>query len=177
LLDRVDVHAVLEEMRIARNTIIVDHFAKSSSSSSSSFRAVWTSTPTNGSSKLFHRWLVRGDHSQPETKQTGGTTDCVEHLNDIPLDCRRANLCRAPNRIHNNVWTHRLVRAFRAGNGDNALRDMEAARVRYTGVLRDVPPLPDCVFAQKRMREEPVREREAPKQALPKRVRAATSNS
>ena len=147
---------------MGRNTLVADHFNTSSSHDPSSFRVVWTGAPLDGSSKLFHRWLMVEE--APNAKQhcptgalpSSAVAACIEHVNDIPLDCRRANLRSAPDRVHNNIWTHRLVRTFRDGSLHATAQAMEAERVRYTGILSKLPPLPDCVFANKVRRDRPV---------------------
>ena len=134
----------MSEMHHGRNSIVVDAFQ--AGEDVSCFRARWANEPLQGGSRLFHRWVLRADDD-------GASSSCVEHLNDIPLDCRRANLRTSCNRVDNNQAPHRLAKALRDGRLLQVAEDMAKARAAYTDVVAKLPPLPESVFVAKRKRE------------------------
>jgi len=140
LIDRADIHIVLRELHHARNTICVDKCGRGADVSS--YRAMWSTRPSNGGSRLFHRWLLHRETS----RHRDSAASCVEHLNDVPLDCRRANLRASPNRAENSAAVHRLAAAFRAGRLYRVAAALQRARDRYLNVVVALRPLPDCVF-------------------------------
>ncbi|CAM9102230.1 unnamed protein product [Sphacelaria rigidula] len=79
----------------------------------------------------------------------------VEHLNDIALDCRESNL-RTSTTLHgNNLHMNRLKRAFWGEGVAGAARKVEEinrSQEPYWNIVRLLPPLPDFVFAFKRVK-------------------------
>jgi len=148
VFERVHLHRVLEEFRMGRNSLRVEAYA-SGRGDLSSFRARWNTKPMCGGSPLFHRWLLLPGANTSVYKG-------IEHLNDIALDCRAANLKVARNLVDNNNTTHRLSRAFREGEGEfeRCAKRLRAARDEYHVLVESCPPLPDCVFKAKRFSEE-----------------------
>mmetsp|Transcript_7622 Transcript_7622/g.23550 ORF Transcript_7622/g.23550 Transcript_7622/m.23550 type:complete len:350 (-) Transcript_7622:25-1074(-) len=178
VIDRSDVHRVVDELK-AGNTLYADAYVSRGVSETSEthwpFRAQWTSAPSTAKSTLFHRWLVLADG--------GEKVACVEHLNDIALDCRRENL-RAASTTRRNVQTqHRLKYGYWSGgpNGAGATAtDLKDAQDLYWTVVRLCPPLPDCVFAHKHFKKarntslQPAVASCADAERPPKRVKAAS---
>jgi len=148
VFDRHHLHRVLYELHWGRNSIRAEPCG-AKRGDSSSFRARWNTAPLGGGSPLFHRWLMLTD-SPPEKKRV------IEHVNDIPLDCREANLKGADNLLSNNQTTHRLVRAFRDGDAffEASVKRMREDRDQYHRLVEACPPLPDCVFKGKRLTKE-----------------------
>ncbi|CAM9951911.1 unnamed protein product, partial [Scytosiphon promiscuus] len=79
----------------------------------------------------------------------------VEHLNDIALDCRESNL-RTSTTLHgNNLHMNRLKRAFRDKGVVGTARkagEINRSQEPYWKIVRLLPPLPDFVFAFKRVK-------------------------
>lgn len=153
VFDRVHVHKVLAEFRRG-NTIHLNKYALHSSTSEGIFcfpyRAMWSAAPRNSCSRLFHRWLLLED------KNMQLTYVCVEHNNDLPLDCRGVNLKQAKTNTANNLHVHRLKHAYWKA-GINAVIE-EANRIndsqrKYWDIVHACPPLPDLVFTRKRKRQ------------------------
>lgn len=145
VFDRLHTHRVMNEMRIGRNTVCLNTFQRHGDLSS--YRAMWSEAPSNGGSKLFHRWLTIQDDG------TDKRVKCVEHANDIPLDCRNANLNLAHNHTGNNTATHRLSRAHRSGELTDIVASLTGKREQqYVRIVKASPPLPDCVFVGKSRR-------------------------
>jgi len=70
------------------------------------YRAMWSHEPQHGLSRLFHRWLLL-EHKELQEEFT-----CVEHDNDIPLDCREKNLRASRTSRLNSIHVHRLKHAY-----------------------------------------------------------------
>jgi hypothetical protein len=112
-------------------------------------RARWcrpTLTTAFSSTKatLFHRWLLSASR---------GTF--VEHLNDIALDCREANLKVSASLHSNNQQIHRLKHAVwshGSKGGHQLLQSISDSQQTYVTTMVALPRLPDCVFAFKRFK-------------------------
>ena len=149
VIDRCDVHSVINELKTG-NTLYADTYSsnniKSPSNTHWPYRAQWTKEPSFGlKSTQFHRWLL------------GLNAVCIEHLNDLALDCRRDNL-QAATTTHQNVQTqHRLKYAYWhagvSGTTQTAL-DLQESQKLYWNLVQQCPPLPDCVFACKRLKRK-----------------------
>ena len=154
LFDRADVHLVLAELR-AGNTLYAARYDAAGgaphaadSRSNWPYRAQWTKPPTTRApSRLFHRWLLFSDATE------AAACACVEHLNDLALDGRRANLRAAPDCRGNNRHHHRLKYAFwgaAAAGAAAAAHTMVEEQAEYWRMVDAAPPLPDVVFGHKR---------------------------
>ena len=154
LFDRMHAHRVIREMK-GGNTLYASPYVSGPNGSTITpqchpFRAQWTKNPVladgSRSSTLFHRWLRLRDGSDQE-KFT-----CVEHLNDLALDCREENLRPSTNTAVNNAYIHRIKYAFWRGGGAGAMaksREIMEEQAIYWETVRRCPPLPDSVFASK----------------------------
>ena len=96
LFDRSHIHRVCSELHSGNTLYAANHEGHYP------FRAQWFHAPDVGGMCLFHRWLLRLAVRGPLY---------VEHVNDIPLDCRQVNLRVASSLHANNLHTHRLGRA------------------------------------------------------------------
>ena len=115
------------------------------------FRAKWARKPAGSDTRLFHRWLLLPTAEQRRQHR------CVEHINDIALDCREENLRAAANCKNNNVHIGRLKYAYWQGGRSGVLRlvgSIQADQKQYWRAVHMCPPLPDCVFAHKRFRRQ-----------------------
>ena len=153
VFDRMHVHKVLVEFQRG-NSLHLSKYALHSSASKSSFcfphRAMWSKAPQNSCSRLFHRWLLL-DNPSLQSKYS-----CVEHDNDIPLDCRAVNLKRGKTNRANNLHIHRLKYAYWEAGAKAVTK--EADRInetqrKYWNIVHACPPLPDLVFTRKRKRQ------------------------
>jgi hypothetical protein len=146
VFDRFHIHRVLHEMVTGRNSLRVEVTQRKSALKSP--RCRWNENPSTGGSPLFHRWLLLD--KAIESKYI------VEHLNDIPLDCRERNLKLSQSLKDNNNPTHRLSRAFRNQDDgeefETVRKKMKMERGEYHDLIRSTPRLPDCVFSKKRLR-------------------------
>ena len=136
LFDRLQIHRVLYEMHVGRNSLQCER------NKSGSVRARWVSDPIGGGSRLFHRWLL----------QVNQSTMFVEHLNDIPLDCRNLNLTIDKGLTLNNQHTHRMGKVFKEDHDQKfevLLAMMKDEVQDYIWCINSAPLLSDCVFVRK----------------------------
>lgn len=151
VFDRKHIHRVIDELHNVRNSIYADRYDSISVLGQNyPVRAQWCKKPGSSQSTLFHRWLLGLTGSSDEHR-----FEYVEHLNDIALDCREINL-RTANTLHgNNLHMNRLKRAFWDEGVAGAARkadEINRSQEPYWNIVRLLPPLPDFVFAFKRVK-------------------------
>ncbi|CAM9729775.1 unnamed protein product, partial [Ectocarpus sp. 6 AP-2014] len=80
----------------------------------------------------------------------------VEHLNDIALDCRDSISLRTSTTLHgNNLHMNRFKRAFWDKGVAGAARkadEINRSQEPYWKIVPLLPPLPDFIFAFKRVK-------------------------